>query len=248
MKYFWIFGVASVLLSLASTKQPSAEEIVNKTIKKSGGDLYEHAIVHFTFRDKIYRSERRGGVYQLERFVYKTDQETHDVVSNKGLVRTINSCPVKVVDSMITRISDGVNSVHYFANLPYGLNAPAVHKKLIGETVINKEPYYKVSVYFDQEGGGTDYEDEFLYWIHKDKFTVDFLAYKYAVDGGGIRFREAYNNRQVNGIRFVDYNNYKTDDMKTPLTSLDKMFEANKLKLLSKIELEDIAVYILPDA
>ncbi len=224
--------------------QFSAQEIVDKTIENAGGSRYDNAIIHFTFRGKQYRSKRSDGLYELERFINGPDGIVHDVVNNSGLERVIENCPVKVVDSLITKISDGVNSVHYFAGLPYGLNAPAVHKKLIGEYTIQGNEYYKIKVTFDQKGGGTDFEDEFMYWIHKENYTIDFLAYKYAVNKGGIRFREAYNSRIINGIRFVDYNNYKTDDLTTPLSDLDRLFEKKKLKLLSKIELKDIYVYV----
>ncbi len=227
--------------------QFSAQEIIDKAIKKSGGSKYDNAIIHFTFRGKRYRSKRDEGIYQLERFVDGPDGVVHDIVSNSGLERTIENCFVQVADSLITRISDSVNSVHYFANLPYGLNAPAVNKELIGEREVKGNRYYKIKVTFDQEAGGTDFDDEFLYWVHKEDFTVDYLAYKYSVNGGGIRFREAYNPRVVNGIRFIDYKNYKTDNLKTPLKDLDVLFEKKKLKLLSKIELEDIYVYVERD-
>ncbi|GAA4274677.1 DUF6503 family protein [Aquimarina gracilis] len=227
--------------------QFSAQEIVDKAIQNAGGARYDNAIIHFTFRGKRYRSKRDEGIYQLERFVDGPKGVIHDIVSNVGLERTIENCPIQVEDSLVTKISDGVNSVHYFATLPYGLNAPAVKKELIGESTVNKNQYYKIKVTFDQEGGGTDFEDEFLYWIHKQNFTVDYLAYKYAVNGGGIRFREAYNPRVINGIRFIDYNNYKTDNLKTPLDNLDVLFEKSKLELLSKIELKNIYVYIERD-
>ncbi len=223
--------------------QVSAKEIIDRTIEKAGGDRYDRAIIHFTFRGKQYHSKRNNGNYQLERFIYKNKETIHDVVSNSGLKRTINNCPITIADSLVTRVSDGVNSVHYFANLPYGLNASAVKKELVGESTINGEAYYKIKVTFKEEGGGTDFDDEFLYWIHKTNFTIDYLAYKYAVNGGGIRFREAYNPRMVNGVRFVDYNNYKTDNLTTSLDVLDDLFEKQRLKLLSKIELTDIYVY-----
>ncbi|WP_299220601.1 DUF6503 family protein [uncultured Aquimarina sp.] len=245
------FSFLVVLLFLASfttvTVQFSVEQIVNKTIENAGGSKFDKASIRFTFRGKEYRSVRSNGNYQLERLISGTDGMVHDILNNRGLSRFIESCSVKVVDSMVTKISDGVNSVHYFANLPYGLNAPAVNKELVGESKIKNISYYKIKVTFDQEGGGTDFEDEFMYWIHKENFTIDYLAYKYAVDGGGIRFREAYNPRIINGIRFVDYKNYKTDNLSTSLSRLDVMFENEQLKLLSKIELEDIYVYLEKD-
>lgn len=247
-RYLPLLLIAAISSFTLILPQFSAEEIIDKTIDNAGGhDRYDNAIIHFTFRDKQYRSERRGGIYALERFVDGPNGLIHDIVSNTGLERTIENCPVKIADSLIRRISDGVNSVHYFANIPYGLNAPAVHKELIGESTINKQTYYRVKVTFAREGGGTDFEDEFLYWINKEDFTIDYLAYKYAVNGGGVRFREAYNPRIINGIRFVDYKNYKTDDLKTPLNKLDQLFQQKQLKLLSKIELEDVYVYLEKD-
>ncbi|MFD2561744.1 DUF6503 family protein [Aquimarina rubra] len=248
MKKF-LFLILSVFLASFTTIsfQFSAEQIIDRAIEKAGGSKFEEAKIHFTFRGKEYRSTRNNGRYQLERLIAGKDGLVHDIVSNDGLSRSIENCLVKVVDSMVAKISDGVNSVHYFANLPYGLNAPAVNKELIGESKIKGSSYYKVKVTFDQEGGGTDFEDEFMYWVHKENFTVDYLAYKYAVDGGGIRFREAYNARVINGIRFVDYNNYKVKDLSTPLSELDVLFEKEQLKLLSKIELENIYVYLEED-
>ena len=57
-----------------------------------------------------------------------------------------------------------------------------------------------------------------------------------------MRFREAYNERFIEGIRFVDYNNYKSSDGLMALIDLGKIFEKNKLNLLSKIELKNIVV------
>jgi hypothetical protein len=147
---------------------------------------------------------------------------------------------------MATRYSNSVNSVHYFAQLPYGLNDNAVQKELLGEATINGNPYFEVGVTFKQEGGGTDFQDKFVYWIHKENYTVDYLAYSYETDGGGIRFREAYNVRYVDGIRFADYNNYKPESLEVSLTDLDALFAKGALKLLSKIETESIGV-MLPE-
>jgi hypothetical protein len=113
------------------------------------------------------------------------------------------------------------------------------------ETNIKNELYFKIKVTFGQEGGGTDFDDEFLYWIHKTNFTVDYLAYSYATNGGGIRYREAYNPRVIEGIRFVDYNNYKPSNLEFSLDELSVLFEKGALKLLSKIETENVRVSIL---
>ena len=78
---------------------------------------------------------------------------------------------------MMVKYISSVNSVHYFAHLPYGLNDKAVNKKLVGDAEINGMPYYQLKVTFSQNGGGTDHHDEFLYWIHKENFTIDYLHF-----------------------------------------------------------------------
>ncbi|MDX1278846.1 DUF6503 family protein, partial [Oceanihabitans sediminis] len=124
------------------------------------------------------------------------------------------------------------------------LNDPAVNKKYLGEVSIKEKNYHKVQVTFNEEGGGEDHDDVFVYWVNTETFTVDYLAYSFKEYTGdlGLRFREAYNSRTVNGLRFVDYNNFKTEDKSLQLFDLDKVFENDKLKLLSKIELKNISV------
>ena len=92
------------------------------------------------------------------------------------------------------------------------------------------------------------YEDEYLYWIDDQEFTVDYLAYNYHTDGGGVRFRKAVNPRTVEGIRFVDYENYSYEDKDVKLTKLDSLFEAGKLKQFSIIKNEDIKVSLIRES
>src|SRR5690606_31342387 len=121
-----------------------------------------------------------------------------------GFVRFINEVRIALPDSTASKYANSINSVHYFVQLPYGLNDPAVKKKMMGEAEIDDEKYYEIQITFDEEGGGKDYEDIYMYWINKRNFTIDYLAYKFFTDKGGIRFRKAYNPRTVNGLRFVD--------------------------------------------
>ncbi len=104
---------------------------------------------------------------------------------------------------MAVKYTGSVNSVHYCSVLPYGLNDAAVQKKLLEETSINQKPYYKVQISFAEDGGGEDFDDVFIYWIDKKTFKVDYLAYSFHENDGGMRFREATNERFVNGIRLL---------------------------------------------
>ena len=84
----------------------------------------------------------------------------------------------------------------------------------------------------------------FIYWINKKSYEVEYLAYSFHVNGGGVRFRKAYNERDIEGVRFVDYENYKPKDNSTKLSELENLFRQNKLELLSKIELKNVKVLV----
>jgi len=241
-------SILVLIITIVSCKQKesplNAQAIVDEAIANSCNGKCDHATIDFTFRDRRYVSKRDGGNYQYERITTDSTGITHDILTNSGFQLYRNDTLVKVPDSMATRYSNSINSVHYFAQLPYGLNAPAAQKELVGEAIVKGESYYEVGVKFREEGGGKDFEDEFVFWIHKEDYTVDYLAYSYTTDEGGIRFREAYNVRVVNGIRFADYNNYKPKSLEIALTDLDDLFVQGELKLLSKIETESVGVVL----
>lgn len=243
MKHLLLLVTILLLASCQEEKeQLSADEIINKTIAQAGGDKYKKATIEFKFRDNRYKSVRSGGEFHLEREIQDSINNYKEIINNTGYQRYLNDTLVKVPDSMVVKYTGSINSVHYFAHLPYGLNDKAVNKKLVGDAEINGKPYYQLKVSFSQDGGGQDHHDEFLYWINKENFTIDFLAYKFHVNEGGLRFREAYNPRVIEGIRFVDYKNYTLEDFNTDLCGLDELFEEGKLELLSTIETEDVHV------
>lgn len=222
----------------------SAAAIVKTAIEVAGGELFDRSEINFDFRDKHYRALRHHGIYQLERHFKDSLSEFRDVLSNSGFERFKDDEKVALTDSLVSVYSASVNSVHYFSVLPYGLDGEAVHKKDLGIKNIKGDTYHKIKITFSEEGGGEDFDDEFIYWINKEKSTVDYLAYSYKeVDGSlGLRFRDAYNERMVNGLRFADYDNYKAVTANPRLENLDDLFINDQLELLSKIELKNIKV------
>ncbi|WP_431135503.1 DUF6503 family protein [Psychroserpens mesophilus] len=247
MKYTLLIVVSFFILNCKNEKAEklSAAFIVNESMKVSGSDKVASSTIGFNFRNKYYYADRKNGKFLLKRLTIEADKDSiFDVLTNDAFERYINDNEaVFVEDSMKTKYAASVNSVHYFSVLPYGLNDKAVNKARLQDVLIKGQMYYTIKVTFDQEGGGEDYEDVFLYWVQQDTYKVDYLAYSYnEVDGKGFRFREAYNERYINDIRFVDYNNYKPDEASVALSDLPELFENGQLKLLSKIELENISV------
>lgn len=233
----------AVLQTGCGVNQPTAEEIIAKAIKKHGGELYSNADVQFKFREHLYKTKIENGEFEVRHSFEGEEGEVMDLLRDKKLTREINSQKIELDDSKQANLYNDANSVVYFALLPYRLNDPAVNKQLMCTQDVEGKPYYKVEITFDSNGGGKDFEDSFIYWIHKENFTVDYLAYSYQINGGGVRFRKAYNQREIKGIRFQDYVNY-TIDTDFPAHELDFAFETGKLRELSRIDLEDISVSI----
>ena len=244
------FAITALALSCASspstpasdsaeeTPKSLAQQVVDQAIAAHGGAKFEDFQLEFRFRDITYRGQRQQGRFQYERLFEKEGQQIHDVLTNDGFERSIDGEAVQVVDSMAQKYTNSVNSVWYFSLLPFGLNDPAVNKTYLGTANIKGIAYHKIQVDFQEEGGGVDFDDVFVYWIHPETHVVDYLAYSFRVDGGGLRFREAYEPRSVGGIRLQNYVNYQANPDSLGLKDLDAAFEAGKLKELSKIELE----------
>ncbi len=223
-------------------KQLSAQEIVDRSIEVSGGKLYSEQQVSFFFRGKKYISDINQGKKVLKRITFTDSIEIKDVKRHNSFERFFNDSLIHIPDTISSRYSNSVNSVHYFSRLPYGLNDPAVKKELLGEIKIKDKDYYKVKVTFSKDDGGDDFDDIYIYWFNKETFSPDYLAYEFHVDGGGIRFREAFNERYIQNIRFVDYNNLKPKNTKVSIFKIDSLFENGELELLSKIKLDSIKV------
>ena len=244
MKKLFILFVFCSLLSCKEKKKESltAQQIVDKAIEVSGGDLFANSKIAFDFRDKHYISEGIGNNGVLKRVFDLEGKKIEDVKSKVKFERYIDGTLEVLHDTIAIKYDNAVNSVHYFVKLPYGLNDPAVNKSLLEDATLKGKDYYKIKVTFDQNGGGEDFEDTYLYWINKETFKPDYLAYDFHVNEGGVRFRVAYNERYIEGIRFVDYENYQPKDDVTTINNIDTKYESGDLELLSKIELKNISV------
>jgi hypothetical protein len=241
MKYLYFIAIALLVSCKTPQKELTAQEIIDKAMLVAGSEKVENAKISFDFRNIHYEATRKKGIFQLKR---SFDSIT-DVLSNQGFQRFVNEKPISISDSLATVYSNSVNAVHYFSVLPYGLNDKAVHKKQLPSAIIQGKEYYKIEITFSENGGGEDYEDVFVYWIGKEDFMVYYLAYSYHTNGGGKRFRTVTNQQTINGIRFVDYDNYQPNNNNNSLIDLDKAFENNDVSKVSEIVLENLKVAIL---
>jgi hypothetical protein len=220
----------------------SPQVIVDKAIAAHGGEKFEKVKIEFDFRGRHYTSTRDKGKFTYTREFTDSTGHVKDILTNDNFRREINGNPATITQERAQAFSNSVNSVIYFALLPYGLNDPAVRKSFVGESTIKGSNYHLIRVTFDEEGGGKDFEDVFLFWINPENFRVDYFAYSYKSDGGGIRFREAINSRFVGDILFQDYHNFMPRSDTVALIQVQELFEENDLEKLSVIQLENIKV------
>ena len=236
-----VLSLAFILFSCKSKEQ----KIIDLAIEAHGGAAnFEQIKVGFEFRNMEYTLKKSKGYYEYSRT--QTDSSGKlivDVLNNDGLLRIIDKEKVDLPDSMSQKYVNSVNSVAYFFLLPFGLNDPSVIKKYLGEGSIKNTKYDLVEVHFQQEGGGKDYQDKFVYWINKDTHLLDYLAYSYETDEGGVRFREAIDRKKIGAFTFQNYVNYGLEDKDIPLTELPALFEKGQIPQLSKIENVNIRVW-----
>ena len=219
------------------------QEVIDQAIIAHGQNLFENATLSFSFRDKQYSARRSDTSYAYTRSFKDGSALIEDMLINSThFSRKKNGVSIEVSKEWADKYSRSINSVLYFFQLPYVLNDPAVKKIDQGIKQIKGENYYQIKVSFQIENGGEDFEDEYLYWIDVNTFEIDYLAYNYITDGGGVRFRSAINKRRVNGLLVQDYINYAPLNKKIPLSSLITEFEKGALIERSRIINSDITL------
>jgi hypothetical protein len=219
----------------------SAAWVVENAILRHGGEELDTSKVSFVFRKRQYLAERIGNTYICQRqYTNDAGEKIEDKMTNIAFTRMINGVPAKLTAKDSLAYANSLNSVMYFAFLPYFLQDPAVNISYHGKTTIKDIPYYELAVSFSEDGGGEDFEDQYAYWFRQSDFTLDYLAYNFLVNGGGARFREAYNSRKVNGIVFQDYVNYKPSKGEREVLRFDDIYNAGGMDTLSLIVLQNV--------
>ena len=231
-----------LMFACKGVNDKTVKEIINKSIEVSGFNANEIDIT-FDFRAYHYEFFRKDFYFTYARTTIKDDKKIRDEMSSsKGLERFVNSVPELLTDSLSMVYSNSLNSVMYFFQLPKPLLDGAVHSELLGEIKIEEATYWTIKVYFSEEGGGEDHQDEYRYWINQDTYEIDYLAYNYNSEGGGIRFRKAINKKRIKGVLFQDYQNFRPSNKFESLDNLPQIYEKGLLLQISLIENKNIIV------
>lgn len=250
--FFVILAVAGLLLTSCTDASevdnaPAAETIIERAIAAQSGDLLDRAVVEFDFRGEHFRIRHEDGRFSYARtYEDSLGREVREVLTNDSLYREIDGQRVDLSEEERPVVEEDVNSVTYFALLPYFLQDPAVRASYAGPDTIEGTPYHRIAVSFRKEGGGPDWQDRFLYWFRQDDYAMDYFAYAYGLGPGeepDTRFREAFNVRHVGGVRFADHYNYTVDTLSpSNLARYGDFVGSDSLELVSTIAHDSIRV------
>src|SRR5690606_41072212 len=118
------------LFLLLGCSPPSKEQkIIDRAIESHGGELYQKVRISFDFRERHYKILKSPSRFEYSREFTDSTGLVLDVLDNGGFVRQINGKEVKVTGERMQAYANSVNSVAYFAFLPYGLNDPAARMR-----------------------------------------------------------------------------------------------------------------------
>lgn len=246
-----IFSILLVLIGSAceykseSEKNESSEveRLIEHVKLKHGSEKIEQSDIRFNFRDHKYKYIIEGGEPVKYRIKENDSGEvTTDMWKGEKLTRDIDGETIELSDSLEGLFKSSINSVFYFTFLPLNLSDPAVIPKALDTVTIKNNSYIQVQVTFQEEGGGEDFEDIYMYWFHEKNHTLDYLAYEYFTNEGGIRFREAIERQEIEGITFQNYINYKPQNKDIDIKTIHKEFENGNLEEVSRIINENIEV------
>jgi len=239
MKHY-LTMITLVYLFSACSETQDPNKIIDKSIAYYHMDKLRNSTVEFGFRNARFRAMQKDGQFKYERTFTDSTGNVHDILTNDGFKRILNGKEL-ILDSIgRAKYSQSLNAVIYFLYLPLKLNDPSVVKKYVGEISIKGKNYHKLEISFDQSKGGADHNDVYYYWFDTEDYSMDHFAYS----SGGNRFREVLRTQNAGGVIFQDYINYQmpADDSTTTILKYDSLYEAGKLRELSRIELLDMVL------
>lgn len=243
---FWLFSCGGNNTKQSTVETGQGDEIVANAIRAMGGEILDRAEITFDFRDQSLSYYNFDGEFRYTRqFPDTAGNLITDTLTNDDFIRYKNGKKLHLTSHEKEALQGGVNSIIYFAFLPYRLHDPAVIKEYIEQVTIKGKTYEKVKVTFHQEGGGTDHEDVYYYYFDPADYSLDYLAYDFHVNEGGIRFRSGYNERTIKGVTVRDYINYSADPDSVDYSRIEDYYNNDVLKELSQIELKNIVLEVL---
>ena len=244
----WLLALVPAV-ALGESSAPLRLAIVERSIEHHGGDLYRHSETALDLCSK-------SGCFQVvarvdgDRWAYtvtgKSGGSKRRVVSSHDALEVWRDGDTEAVPAEEEqRYRDWAMARVYFCFLPYRLGDPSVRQQDLGLVDWDGRQLHKVKVTFEP-GSSTDAGDEYLYWFDPETARLEYLAYSYDDNGGGLRFRRAVNHRRVNGLLFFDQENHGANGPGLSVDDIDPDYVRDSMRHVSTVRLESIRVEPLP--
>ncbi len=239
--------VLTVLLWSGCSRDVTPDDVIDRAMRAHGTTILDNAILEFDFRGDRYLARRNEGLFSYERYWADSSGNVRDVVNNDEIFREVDGKRVDITERLESSILTRVNSIIYFASLPYSLRDPAVIPRYLGVGSIDGNEYDRVEITFRKQGGGPDYRDRFLYWVNRSTSRIDYFAYYYLTDETGSRLRKLVNVRNVNGFLIADHLNFSavTDTIGARIEAYERLIGTEGLDLVSEVKHENVRLVSL---
>lgn len=231
-------------LGVAATAA-AAPPIVERAIAHHGGELYERAEIAFDVCSKSgcydVRTRTDGGLFD-HAVAGRVGEHRREVRwSNDRLEVRHDGEPVAVAPGDERVYRDWAMARIYFALLPYRLADPSVRHEDRGLVDWRGRKLHQVKVTFEP-GTSTAADDEYLYWFDPETGRVEYFAYSYSGNPGGLRFRRATHHRRIGGILFFDQENLGVEGPGLSVDLIDADYVDEKMRPVSTVELKNVDV------
>lgn len=239
---FWVVGSHAFAKEGAPPPKVTTLEIVDRAITFHGGELYRasESELDVCSRSGCFHVRARidGDLFEYEVSQEKDGQKQRARLTNRSAERFENG---KALLAEPRAVQDWIMGRVYFAFLPYRLNDPSVYKEDLGLETWEGRSLHKVKITF-APGSSSHAQDEYLYWLDPASGRVEQFAYSYDTSNKGLRFRRGINYRRQGGILFFDHENYGVEGDDLTVDQITPAFVAEKMRLVSTVELRDVAV------
>lgn len=240
--------VSSLVIWMAPAVRGSDVErvaIVDRAIQHHGGDVYgkSEARLDVCSKSGCFRVETRATEGSLDFEVSgKARGKLREVRSWDGVTTVLEDGEAMAVSpDDLQPYLDWAMARIYFCFLPYRLNDPGVYKQDLGLTTWEGRHLHRIKVTFEP-GSSTDASDEYMYWFDPETARLEYFAYTYDDNGGGLRFRRAINHRRLGGILFFDQENLGTEGADLSVDAIDAAYVRDQLRYVSTVRFENIKV------
>ncbi len=244
--------VLALLLAACARPAPQGDvealALLDRARIHHGSALLDGAEVRFSFRGTPFVL-RVGDDFRYARMLVDSLGRTvEEVVDNAGTHRFVDGTEAELAPDEARRVHTAVNSVAYFALLPWPLTDPAVRARLLTPDRVAGEDYDRVAVTFAREGGGPDFDDRYVYWLRQTDGQIGHFAYTYEPTPGdtsraetGTRFRVPIRTRRVDGVLFQDWRNLTADSL-ADLRTFGDRYDNRDVFEVSEVVLDDVRV------